>query len=249
MASHTTVGVDDDLAARETGIAHGPTDHEAPGWIDVEDRVVVDHLGGQAGVDHLLDDVLANLFVGCVRIVLGRDHNCVDAHGIVVVVVLHGHLRLRVGPQVADLSTLERAAKGLDQSVGITDGRGHQLWSLVAREPEHHALVPGALLLVQPFAFAHTLGDIRGLFAQRDLNRTGGRVKAHLGAGVSDVVHHAANQRGKVDCRIGRDFAQQQHHARSRGRFTGDTGVRVLGQEGVQHRVRNLIAHLVRVTH
>src|SRR4029077_474799 len=46
MASHTTVGINDDLAAREAGVAHRATDDEASGGIDVVLGVLVKELGG-----------------------------------------------------------------------------------------------------------------------------------------------------------------------------------------------------------
>ncbi len=57
VTGHAAVGVDDDLAAGEAGIAHRPADDEAPGRVDEDARVVVAQLPGDGRLDDMLDDV------------------------------------------------------------------------------------------------------------------------------------------------------------------------------------------------
>ena len=56
MRGRAAVGVDDDLAAGQAGIAVGAADDELAGRIDVPDGVLVHPAGWQRGDDEGLDD-------------------------------------------------------------------------------------------------------------------------------------------------------------------------------------------------
>jgi len=74
------------------------TDHEPPRRVEVEDGVLVEVLGRDHGLDHVLLEVLGDLLVGDVRGVLGRDEDGVDAdgdHGAAWVVLERGRGRGR----------------------------------------------------------------------------------------------------------------------------------------------------------
>ena len=90
---------------------------------------------------------------------------------------------------------------------------------------------------------------LKTVLADCDLNRTGTGVEAHLGAGVTDVLDDLADQLGNVDQRVRRDFPQDQHQARRGGGLAGNARGRIPAEQCVQHCVRNLVAHLVRMTH
>src|SRR5713226_738438 len=63
VAAVSAVGVDDDLATGQTRVAHGTTDDEAAGRIDVIFRFRVQHRGGNDGLDHMLGDGVAKVRV------------------------------------------------------------------------------------------------------------------------------------------------------------------------------------------
>jgi hypothetical protein len=90
VGSPTTVCVDDDLAASQTGITLGSTDDEETGGLDVVDGLVVEELGGDDLLDDLLLDLLAELLSGDVLAVLGRDDDSVDTLGVLVSGRSHG---------------------------------------------------------------------------------------------------------------------------------------------------------------
>ena len=97
-----------------------------------------------------------------------------DTHaGPALAVVRDGHLGFRVGAQIARARFgFEAAGDGLRSDLmGQANRRGHQLGGFVAGESEHHALVAGPLLLVEPFALTHTLGDVGRLLAEGDRSR------------------------------------------------------------------------------
>ena len=88
VTSHATVGVHNDLAAGQSGVAHRTTDDEAARGIDVVLGVFVEHFGGQRRLDHVLQDVGAQLFCADrLRMLTGDDHG-INANWLVVLVVL-----------------------------------------------------------------------------------------------------------------------------------------------------------------
>ncbi len=89
-----------------------------------------------------------------VGIVLGGDHDGGDPLGHAAL-VFHGDLGLAIGSQVVQLAALANLGEASRHAVRQRDGQRHQLGGLAAREPEHHALVPGAQLIL-----VDTLGDI-----------------------------------------------------------------------------------------
>lgn len=99
MRAPAAVGVDDDLAPGEAGVAVGAADDETARGVQVVNGVIVEVLGR----DHVLDDVLLKVGVDLVVrddvIVLARDHDGVDSlghHAAVLLLVRHGHLLIIV---------------------------------------------------------------------------------------------------------------------------------------------------------
>ena len=106
------VGVDDDLAAGDAGIAVRPADDEAAGRVDVDFGVLVHQLGGDDAIDDLLDEVAAHLLVGHVFAMLARDDDRIDANGLAAF-VFDGDLRLAVGTEVVEHAVATRARQAL----------------------------------------------------------------------------------------------------------------------------------------
>ena len=63
MASHAAVGVHDNLATRETCVAHRAANHKSSRRIDVVLGVLVQPLGREHGLDYVLEDVCVQLLV------------------------------------------------------------------------------------------------------------------------------------------------------------------------------------------
>ena len=97
MAAVAAIGVDDDFAARQSGIAHRAADHESAGGIDVvfHARRIVEPFRHD-GLDDLFHDVSLDLLVRHVGTVLGGDDDGVDPDRASVP-VLDGHLGFAVG--------------------------------------------------------------------------------------------------------------------------------------------------------
>ena len=200
MAAHAAVGVDDDLAAGEAGVADRATDDEATGRVDEDAVVVVGELLGDDRADDVLDEVGADDLVAVdAVVVLGRDEHGAQAHRLAVLVV-EGDLGLAVGPQVRDRAGPADLGQALGHAVRQVDRQRHELVGLVARVAEHHPLVAGALLVEQVlaagarahlFGVVDALGDVGRLLVERHQHADGAAVVAVGLAVVADLVDRA----------------------------------------------------------
>ncbi len=167
VPAHASVGIDDDLAARQARVAHGTAHHKPPRGIDVVFGIGIEQFGGNGGLDHVLKNVgVQGFVVDGLRVLGGNDHR-IDAFWLIVGIVFHRDLRFSVGPQIRQLAALAHFGKTHRQFVGQRDGGGHEIVVLVACIPEHHALVARAARI----------------HAHRDIGRLGVNGRNH-GAGV-----------------------------------------------------------------
>jgi len=94
----SAVAVHNDFASGQTGVALRPADDEASRRVDKKLRFLREQMFRQNFLDDVLNaKFLDGLVLRVVRVLRGND-NVRDGHRLVVD-VLHGHLRLRVGPQ------------------------------------------------------------------------------------------------------------------------------------------------------
>jgi hypothetical protein len=241
-AAAAAVGVHDDLAAGQAGVAVGAADLKAAGGV---------HMHGDAGVPPRaqdgLDDFVGHLLleVGLLLVpdgvVLGGEHDGVDPDGLVAS-VFHRDLALGVGAEAGDVVLAPGVGLLADQLVAEHDGQGHELLGLAAREAEHHALIAGALLVD-----AHR--DVLALLVQGDHHGAALGVEPHVARGVADLADGAADDIRDVDIGGGGHLAGDHDQAGRHEGLAGDAGVGVLGQHGVEDGVGDLVAHLVRVAH
>ena len=183
MPRHAAVGVDDDLAARQAGVAYGPADHEASGRVDQEVlsqlRLVVHRLG-QDRLDNVLPEVLGDQRFRAFGVLCG-DQQLLDLDGPAVYVA-HAHLGLAVRAQVVERPGAADRREALGEAVCERDRQRHQRVGLVGRVAEHHPLIPGTgdveLVLVVDVrpglvGLVHSLGDVGGLLVDRVQHRAG----------------------------------------------------------------------------
>ena len=138
--------------------------------------------------------------------------------------------------------------KGAAQLMGVLDGGGHQGVGLVAGEAEHHALVAGAGVAGQVVGAVHAHGDVAGLLVDGGEDGAGVAVEAGRGAVVADAPQGLSGHGGDVHIALGGDFAHDQHHAGGGGALAGHPRHGILGQNGVQDAVGNLVTDLVGMT-
>ena len=268
MRAAAAVGVDDDLAARESRVPVGASDHELARGVHVQDVVVADQCGQlvagalQTRLDprnenraHVLADYVLHLFFRLLLaaalaredelVVLRRDDDRMHAQRLVRrLVVLDRDLRLRVGAQVGHhLAFAADNGQFLEDHVRKDQRRGHHLTGLVAGVAEHDALVAGALLLL---GFADdALVDVRRLFVDGRQDAARIAVELVLAPGVADAVDDAARDGLHVDIRLRAHFTRHDHESRGAESFARDLRVGVTAQEFVEDCVGNLIRNLV----
>ena len=180
--------------------------------------------------------------------VLRGNHDRVDPLRLVVL-VFDGHLALAVGPQPGDFAVLPRGGQPVENLVRKLDRQRHQFGRVVAGVAEHQALVAGADFLALRGVFVDAHGDIRALAVDRKHDRAGVGADAHLVVGVADVANRLADDFLIVDRGLGGDFAGHDGNARGDQRFAGHAAHGVLGEQGVENAVGNLIGQFVGMAH
>ena len=125
------------------------------------------------------------------------------------------------------------------------DRQRHAFGRFVAGEPEHQALVAGALLLVEALAFSDAHRDVGGLRLDRGQHGASMAVETDVRIVVADFAGDLAGDRHIVGPRAAGDLAGQHDQSRFDERFQRDARVGVLGDQRVEHGIRDLVAHLV----
>jgi len=252
MAPHAAIGVDDDLAPRQTRIACRPADHKAPCRIDKILCTCIEKAGRfEHGPDDLLYERVPDFFIGqivaaIVLFMLLREHDGGNPNGPIPI-IFDRHLALAVGAHPGDFLSLAQRRSPLKNSMGKKDGCRHELWRLVAGKPEHHALVARALF---PRIFFETtaldpLRDIRRLVVDRVEHRHRLPVEPVIRIIIAYVAHYRTCDFLNVDIGPGRNLAAHKDHSRCGEAFARDMAVLVFRKTGVEHRVGNLVADLV----
>ena len=221
VGTFTTVGIHDDLAAGEAGIAVGATDHELAGGVDVIGNVVSEQAlhalwqlllhAGNEDLDDVLLDLRQHHRLLVEVVVLCAHHNGVDAHGLAVVSVLDGHLALGVGAQVGHLAVLLAAYGGefAQQHVAELQRQRHVVVGVAAGVAEHHALITGTLLL--GILALHTLVDVGALLVDGAEDPAAVRLEHVLALGVADLADHLAGDLLHIEVGLALHLAGQHH--------------------------------------
>ena len=255
VAGHAAVGVDDDLAAGQAGVAHGAADDERAGRVeDVSGAGGVQVRQRHHGVDDVLGEVGAEPVQAGAFGVLAGDDDGFDGDGPVAVVA-DGDLGLAVGAQVGQFAGLADLGEALGEPVRQPDRDRHVGGGFVAGVAEHQALVAGALQVVVVLlaAFAglqgveDAAGDVVGLLADGDGDAAAGAVES-VGRGVvADAQDGLADDLRDFDVGVGGDLAGHVDQAGGGQGLHGNPGLGVLGQQGVQDGVADLVTDLVGV--
>ncbi|KPW19016.1 Uncharacterized protein ALO83_00811 [Pseudomonas cannabina pv. alisalensis] len=244
MTGHAAVGVDDDLAAGQATVAYRATDDEIAGRVDVELSVLVQQMRRDDVLDDQLHHAFAQVFVGHIRVMLGRQHDGVDADHFAIFVTA-GDLGFGIRAQPRQQAGLAGFGLALHQLVREGDRRWHQHVGFVAGVAEHQALVASALIF--RLAAVDALSDIHRLFAD-DVHHAAGRaVEADVGAVVANVEDDVTHDVFEIDPGRSRHFASDDRHTGFDQCFACYAGVFVFSDDSVQNRVGNLVGDLVRM--
>jgi hypothetical protein len=168
---------------------------------------------------------------------LARDHHRGDALGPVVLVA-DGDLRLSVGAQVGDRVVLPDLGEAGAEIVRQGDRQRHELIGLPAGVAEHQALVARA-------AGVHAHGDVGRLGVDRVDHAAGVAVEALVRVVVADLGDGPACDFLVVHVGLRRDLTGDHDQPGGEERLAGDAAGRIALEAGVEHRVGDLIGHLV----
>ena len=253
MTGHAAIGIHDDFPPGQTGIPLRTADDEPAGGIDVVDGVFVQQVSRNHRFDYVFQDVPAQLFHGNFRSMLGGDHNGIHADRFVVF-IFHRHLGFTIRTQVWQDALLAHLGQPTGQLMSQGNGQRHVFRGLVGGVSEHHTLVAGADLFVVGMVtglgfvrFIHPLGNIRRLFIDGNQDSAGGPVKAVFGTVITNIDHRLPGNLGDVHVAAGGNFPYNMDLACRHQGFTSHSCIRVFFQDGIQHRIRNLIGNLVRM--
>mmetsp|Transcript_32014 Transcript_32014/g.78115 ORF Transcript_32014/g.78115 Transcript_32014/m.78115 type:complete len:294 (+) Transcript_32014:428-1309(+) len=252
MGTPPTIGVNDDLPTSQTSIPVRTTDHKPATWVQMIHRLIIQILGRNNGLDHMLHDIGTDLLVGHILRMLSGDQDRVHTlgdHGtILTLLVLHGHLRLPIrshpwaGPVLTDLRQLPPKLGG--QGVG----ERHQLRRLVRSVSEHVTLIASTNVLDALRSHAvHSLPDVRGLLLKLVQHLHGPVVQTLRSIVVPDLLAGVTHNLLIVHLRLRGDLTEHHHHPSLRACLASNAAVRVLGQQSIHHSIRHLIRQLVRV--
>ena len=191
------------------------------------------------------------------RVVLGGDQHGVETHGMVIVVVFDGHLRLAIRTKMRHLAALAHFGETIRQTVRQMNRQRHKHVGLVARIAEHHALVARALRLIPLFTGrlrlllatqpGNALVDFRTLLGKRHRHTAGIGVKSHTGAGVADIAHRGAHDVLDVGIAFAGHLTEHEELSDRGAGLHGDMGMRILREHIVENRIGNLVADLIRM--
>ena len=198
----TTVGIDDDLSAGETGVSLGATNDEGARGVD-DDVSVLEHLSGADLLDDLLDEDLSDLLLVNLGTVLGGDEDVVDADGLdsaVLILVLNDDLRLAIGSQPGDLTRVSGLGHLLAEKVGEVvrvgvEGLGIPLVGGIA---EHDTLITSTEV-IHVLLDVHGLSDLRGLSLDVDEDGHGLVVKTLVLIIIADLSGNISSDLLVVD--------------------------------------------------
>ena len=238
MTSHAAVGVDDDLASGEPGVAHGAADDKASRGIDVVLRIFIEQVRRNHGLNHVLQNARAQFVVARRLGMLRRNDDSIHAKNFALRIIFNCDLGFSIRPKEGKRAILANLREPHGQLVRERDRRRHQLLILVDRIPKHHSLVAGAAGV-----YAH--GDVAGLLVDAGDDGAGVAVEAVEGVVVSDGGDGAADDGLEIDVGFGGDFSGDDDEAGGGKGFAGDAAGGIFGEAGVEDGVGNLVGDLI----
>ncbi len=145
MATHSTVGVNDDLAPSQPSIAHGSADNKSTGGVNIDFGLVVDQFCRDGWCDHVFDNVSADAFVAqyntfeFIRMLTGYN-NRMDANRLAIF-ILDSNLAFTIRIHPGKSAIFTHFSHPTGKFVGIIDRHRHESFGLIACISEHQTLV------------------------------------------------------------------------------------------------------------
>ena len=199
---------------------------------------------GNQDVDDVVAYLLQHGLIAVKLVMLGGEHDGVDAQRAVVFTVFYRHLAFGVRTQISHLATLFTDGGQFDeQTVGQVERKGHVVFRLVGGVAEHHALIAGSLV------FKHRtfnpLVDVGALFMNGREHTAGIGLEHIFALGVADTGDDLTCNALQIHVGIRFDLAGQDDLSGGHHRLAGDFGIGIKGQQLIQDGVADLIGHFV----
>ena len=233
MGRKPTVSIDHQLAAGETGIGFKTAQHKSAGWVDENFRLLVDAHVMAGAVNDQSAEFLAQFVRIFICIMLAGDHNGVHALRNTKR-ILHGHLRFAVPSNAGDQVFLPAGGEQARDAVRQHDRRGQQFNRFPTGIAVHDALIACA----ECIPIDRTC-NVRTLRMQPHLYMIITAISSSLNRLSYNGFHVGA-------CRCA-EFPSNKNIARRCQHFTGNAGIGIFFEAGVQNVVRNRVAELVRM--
>ena len=245
MPRGAPVSVDDDLASGHAAVGGGAALHEASARVDGEVDGAVEPAAERPRGEHGLDVVPHDRRVHFRRVLRGDEH-LGDAGGLAALVG-HRDLRLAVGAEPRERARPAVLCEAARQRVREQDRQRHPLRRLRRGVAEDDALVARALLADQVRGRIHAAADLPALPGDvlQDVDAVG--VERGLRVVVAQLAHGLAHEGQVVERGDGADLTGQDHDARLAEHLAGDPAPAVQLEIGVEDRVGDVVADLVRV--
>ena len=183
----------------------------------------------------MIHEFLPQLVQVFLRVMLaGQNHRC-KTHGDIEV-VLHRHLRLAVRTQALDHPGFSGVGQQPGEPVGQDDRQRKIGFCLITGKAIHDPLVASPSL----DSFPHSVSNIVALIVGDDLDLI-------VQPSVPSFPDGPADNGGDIRHDLCRDFSGHQHFASCGQYFAGHMGGGVTLETGIQNRIRDGVAELVRV--
>ena len=195
-----------------------------------------------------------DLLLGDLLVMLRGKHDRFQPDRNAVGTVFHGDLGLSVGAQIRQGPVLADLGQPSGKLMGQGHPVGHIFFCFICGIAEHHALVAGTdgrdgfLRLASIPCFqrlVNTHGDVRRLLVNGDHDRAGIRVESHGRIRIADLPDGIADDLRIIDLSCSGNLTGDNGKTGADHGLTGNTAHGILGQTGVQDRVRDRVADLI----
>ena len=190
------------------------------------DGAVIKVLGGDDGLDNLLQDLLAEKLGRDFLRMLGRDDNGVNTDGdnsTTVVLVLNGDLGLGVGTQPGEAAVTASGGHGSIELVREEKGEREKLRGLVGGITEHDTLVTSTELL-KSLLVVKTLSNILGLLLNGDKQVQSLVVETLVGRVITNALDGLTDNLLVIDLSGSGDLTEDHDHTSLGGSLASNLG-------------------------
>ena len=251
MSAVTAVGINDDLSTGKTAITLRTADYKSAGGVYVDLSVFINEACGNDGLDHVFDDVSADLFEGNVFVVLSRNNDVFKTNGGVIF-IFHSNLGLAIGTEICKCAVLTNLGELLCHVGCKCIAERHEICGFIASVAKHHTLVAGAnvifvvlfaVLCFEAFVNAHR--NIGRLLVNAVYKCAGRSVEAIFRLVITDEIDRIANGLFYIEFCSGGNFTHNHDEVSGCGSLASNASHGILRENRVENGIRNAVAEFI----